>query len=597
MTMNNGLKRIIALIGISSVSILLSKADHYDIYLLSGQSNANGRGDAAELVAPYNTAQNDVLFYYHKTQNATNNSLPEDQWISLAPGSGHGTYGQVKPIELGPEVGFGRTLADARPARKVAILKYAHGGSDLHTEWSATGSLYATFLSNITIATRAIHEAGHTYQIKGMLWQQGEADAGSATTANAYEANLTSLINRVRNDVFDGQPMPFIIGKLSTNQTFYNQTPGSPFQVVRAAQDAVAANLTNVTTIHADGPDHPVRADKVHFSGIGQRALGVSHANAILALEAAADQDLDGLLDTLEATLGTDPDNPDTDGDGQNDAIEYLAGTSPLDASETFKVTSIQQNGEAVSLSWPSKEGNSYEVETSQDLVTWTVLQSHVSAHVGTQTTWQSPANLSIAFYGAEGPVGNGNFNTSSFDSTDGDPLTDASRLSQGGNLNGGGANSFVLNNTFFTPTISGNNGFNLAGITSNTQTLASSGGHYIQFTIQAHNETVDYESLSFYSNQSSSGTFVDVGYTVGADPEVMVLTGHTPTLGNATVTKTNIDFPNFSTSQDVVWRFYLYGTAPTNHGVRFDDIDLKGSTSSGSRCFYRVRLLLNIGG
>jgi gliding motility-associated-like protein len=43
------------------------------------------------------------------------------------------------------------------------------------------------------------------------------------------------------------------------------------------------------------------------------------------------DTDGDGLTDAIEATLGTDPNNPDTDGDGLTDGAEVLGGSDPLD--------------------------------------------------------------------------------------------------------------------------------------------------------------------------------------------------------------------------------------------------------------------------
>ena len=43
------------------------------------------------------------------------------------------------------------------------------------------------------------------------------------------------------------------------------------------------------------------------------------------------DSDKDGLLDDVEAMLGTDPNNPDTDGDGRSDGVEMnIDMTSPL---------------------------------------------------------------------------------------------------------------------------------------------------------------------------------------------------------------------------------------------------------------------------
>jgi len=45
-----------------------------------------------------------------------------------------------------------------------------------------------------------------------------------------------------------------------------------------------------------------------------------------------ADTDGDGLTDSQEKALGTNPDNPDTDNDGLDDGDEYeVYGTSPVD--------------------------------------------------------------------------------------------------------------------------------------------------------------------------------------------------------------------------------------------------------------------------
>ena len=47
-----------------------------------------------------------------------------------------------------------------------------------------------------------------------------------------------------------------------------------------------------------------------------------SLCHAETCLIPAADDDLDGLINDLEAELGTDPFNADTDGDGRSDALE-----------------------------------------------------------------------------------------------------------------------------------------------------------------------------------------------------------------------------------------------------------------------------------
>ncbi|MCU0692773.1 MAG: Ig-like domain-containing protein, partial [Polyangiaceae bacterium] len=57
-----------------------------------------------------------------------------------------------------------------------------------------------------------------------------------------------------------------------------------------------------------------------------------AQATATVRVEVGKDTDGDGLCDIHEATLGTDPNNPDTDNDGLADGVEvHSASTNPLD--------------------------------------------------------------------------------------------------------------------------------------------------------------------------------------------------------------------------------------------------------------------------
>lgn len=262
-------------------------ADHYQIYLLGGQSNGNGRADAAQLAAPLNTAQTDVLFYWHRTQAADNVGwLVENQWINLAPGSGHGTGEPVFAKEFGPEVSFGRAMADAKPSENIAIIKYTHGGTTLETDWSATGPRYATFVATVQAALSALTTAGHTYDLRGMLWVQGETDSNTTTSSNSYQTNLTNLITRVRTDLNGGQPLPFVLSSLSNSQYANITTVGSgPFKV-RQAQETVAAASPTVGIVITDG--YSVRPDVIHFDHTALVSMGQGLATEMVSLETAA---------------------------------------------------------------------------------------------------------------------------------------------------------------------------------------------------------------------------------------------------------------------------------------------------------------------
>lgn len=589
--------RTIALVASWIALQSVCQAKHYKVYLLGGQSNASGRGDASELSAPYDSPQTDVALYWHKTLDTTNGNLTQDEWVDLQPDSGQGKNNPSShAVEFGPELAFGRTMADADPGANVAIIKYGHGGSNLHTQWSASGSMYATFVSTTKAALAALTAAGHTYELNGMFWQQGEADTG-ATYADNYETNLTSLIARVRTDLFGGLNLPFVIGGLSSNQYPTITDPATGAGKVRLAQEAVALNGDMVGFANADDCD-VYDGYEIHFNYVGQLELGAAHAAEMIRLE-ALDVDSDGLSADQETALGTDPEKPDSDHDGQQDGIEFRAGTDPNNSNSLFRVTSIGVASNGVTLIWPSKSGNSYRVEQSTNLTVWADAElDYPASGAGSNTVWSNaeskPANtITLARYDAQTSQ-NGDFNTSAFDSIDTESDTTATRLEQGGSLTGGGAQNFILNNALFTSSASGSPGLNLAGTTTASQSAAATAGDWFSFTIQADGATVNYGSLAFYTDQYGTGGKLDISYTIGAT-ETFILKDYIMPEGNGPVELKTVDFSDFSSTNDVVWTFYLYGAAAAINGNRFDDITLYGSSDAVSEApsfeVYRVNL------
>jgi hypothetical protein len=82
-------------------------------------------------------------------------------------------------------------------------------------------------------------------------------------------------------------------------------------------------------------------------------------------------------------TFGSFVAEVDTDGDGQSDASEALAGTSLTDPADTLRVTGFTPNGTGLSVSFPSKTGRNYRIETSTRLVSGWVPLGDVIAGTG----------------------------------------------------------------------------------------------------------------------------------------------------------------------------------------------------------------------
>lgn len=116
-----------------------------------------------------------------------------------------------------------------------------------------------------------------------MIWQQGEADTEKGWAA-AYQANLTNLISRVRKDLFESKPRPFVIGELSDSQDVTIKMPGTGWHTVRKAQETVAKTIPKVSFVNTDGfPTRPGEA--IHFNHVAQIALGKAHAEEIVRLK------------------------------------------------------------------------------------------------------------------------------------------------------------------------------------------------------------------------------------------------------------------------------------------------------------------------
>lgn len=234
------------------------QAEHYEIVLLGGQSNMDGRAPASGLpTTPVNLQlpQADVMFY-------EGGSLR-----TLRPDSG---------TDFGPEVTFGRTVADAMPSSNLALIKYAVGGTSLNSHWDpTTGGTYASFKSTVSAGLAALSDGGaNTYEITGMLWTQGESDINRTTLQ--YQTDLNEFIADVRTTY--GSDLPFYISRLS-DQSGISATP---LANIRAAQENVATGDGNAYLIDTDGSAFSFK-DSLHYDADGQVALGEAFAASYLA--------------------------------------------------------------------------------------------------------------------------------------------------------------------------------------------------------------------------------------------------------------------------------------------------------------------------
>jgi len=88
-----------------------------------------------------------------------------------------------------------------------------------------------------------------------------------------------------------------------------------------------------------------------------------------------ADSDQDGLLDIDELNYtGTDPTNPDTDGDRQSDGDEIACGTNPLNDQSFLGIISTSMDGSSATITWQTVYRKGYWIDRGTDLTgtSWT---------------------------------------------------------------------------------------------------------------------------------------------------------------------------------------------------------------------------------
>jgi iduronate 2-sulfatase len=245
-----------------------ARADHFEVFVVAGQSNCDGRGKAAELTGPLATwakPQENVLVAY-SCSKLRGPVLASDGFKPLQPGWSVAP-GKDKPTKLpsgtfGPEVSFGHGMAAHLKDKKVALIKFAEGGTSLAKDWNpdVKDRLYPAFLDFTKKSLKELKDKGHTYTLRGMIWHQGESDAG--LTADEYQKLLTAFIARVRTDL-EVPELPFGVGEVFDN---------GKRDTVRAAQKATAEKVKGVFFVPADGLK--TFDGGTHFDAASQIELG-----------------------------------------------------------------------------------------------------------------------------------------------------------------------------------------------------------------------------------------------------------------------------------------------------------------------------------
>jgi hypothetical protein len=292
---------------LSIVSIMCTCASAeptaYKLYYLGGQSNMEGFGFQNQLPAGSDVVSPDVMIFTGQMAHDNETHGGVGVWTSLQPGFGLGfkTDGKTNQFSdrFGPELLFGQTMAKQSPGTKIAIIKYALGGSGL-AEGVGFGNWYPDFADGAGInqydhflktlrnafAESDINGDGVPDRLipSGIVWMQGEADAyDSQAAADSYRANIERLMGLIRA-ALRVDDLPLVVGKITDSGM---SEDGTVMDYIDTVQDAQAdfvrhdpcAALVTVTE------DLGYLDDGWHYDTDGFVRLGIAFAEAMRELE------------------------------------------------------------------------------------------------------------------------------------------------------------------------------------------------------------------------------------------------------------------------------------------------------------------------
>ena len=238
-------------------SIKVADYSSIDVYIIAGQSNADGRGYINQLEAAYKRRYTIPYLWQNRINSIENIYSPTSTLQDR--------FGVE--LSIAGELEFRNTNA--------IILKRAIGGIPLYP---LSGSLYCwkigesksmyPLLKTMIDTVKEIND-GKTINWK-FVWLQGETDAEHQEAAAAYQQNMEELISQLKTDT--SESIKIAIGKLKES------TYGDYIAEVNQAFENIASSDVNVTVVDTDSLQ---LFDANHYTTDSFNKLGIMMYNAL----------------------------------------------------------------------------------------------------------------------------------------------------------------------------------------------------------------------------------------------------------------------------------------------------------------------------
>jgi|GEM_PF-953686 len=204
------------------------------VFLLAGQSNMVGRP------SDNNSGEypNNVYQYSYSDELIKPAISPLDHYNEDA-----GDMGLARKFCI--------DYAAANPGVNIVLIPRAAGATGFSgNHWNKGDAFYNDAVND----TNSLLSDNPDWELKGILWHQGEGDQSSPST---YEASLHAMIQNMRNDINAASDnTPFILGNIKSTSTLYNATVNMAIENMPNTLNATAVvnteDLTHFDGVHYD---------------------------------------------------------------------------------------------------------------------------------------------------------------------------------------------------------------------------------------------------------------------------------------------------------------------------------------------------------
>lgn len=159
--------------------------------------------------------------------------------------------------KVGPGGSFAKSMSKAYPDHSIGLVVNAKGGSRID-QWKKGGKFYND-------AVRRAKSAQESGTLRGILWHQGESDAGKP---EGYLEKLVELIENLRGDLQDPD-LPFVAGEINKVPLINDQISRLPSKVKHTA--FISSKDLKTT-------------DRWHFDASSVKLMGERYAEEMIRL-------------------------------------------------------------------------------------------------------------------------------------------------------------------------------------------------------------------------------------------------------------------------------------------------------------------------